>query len=293
MTFRALTLLGLLAALVIAAYFEIENRRLRRELEQVRAEVTVVRATEAARARDDARLRSTETTRKTAASEQQSRSTPESLPEEIANAALAEVAAQTSDPAWEAEHFSDAILRVEGRYGKFFSTLQGWPPEKLERLKRQLAMQELALVRAAGPGASVSPDEASEALQRTVQEQQTKLREILGDADLAKFDQFANAESFRPAVAGIANAMRSKGMKISGEMEDSLVVAYSDAKREAIKQVGPVSAVNLTDQQRDELREQQRQAFQIGLMKRLSAILDPQQLNTFMESQLEQQGAGR
>jgi hypothetical protein len=297
-TSRIFTFIVVGVALTAAAYFGFENRRLQIELQQLRTEIRAVRATEAAwSARDSSLSLATVHDRPTTASERRAAPKPEPSAEEVASAALAELASQTNDPAWQAEHFNEAILRVESRYGKFFSSLQGWPPEKLERLKRQLALQEVALLRASLPDKNLTPEAAaeasSEALQRAIEDQQKSLRDIMGDADLARFDQFTNAEKYRSAVGDITNAMRSKGLKVNSEVEDSIVVAYAQAMRGAALEIGGQNISQLNPQQRAELKQRQQQAFQIQLMKQLSGVLDPQQLNTFMESQLEQQGSAR
>ena len=200
------------------------------------------------------------------------------------------------NPVWRANRFNEAILHVEAKYGRFFSAHPDWSTEKVESLKRLLANGELAIERAALPQAYPGTESdravAAEALRVAIENSQQQLGATLGDADYAKFDAAEKMEPYRESVGAITNAMRSKNISINGEMEESILSAYSAAIQEAAHRAEPVDFKSLSETQRAALKKQQLDAFHTLLVQKMSGVLDEKQLNAFLETELEQSGGG-
>jgi hypothetical protein len=201
------------------------------------------------------------------------------------------------DPIWRSARFNEAMLRVEVRYGRFFQRLKDWSPERIESLKRQFANGELALMSAALPTDSRASEAerklASDAVLQTIHENEAELQSTLGEDDYAKLELFENNEASRQSVASIANAMRSKGMEIGGDLEESMLSAYSNAIREAAGNASSANPNLLTAEQGAELKREQTKAFGVQLLKNISGVLNDQQVTVFMETELEQRDRGQ
>jgi hypothetical protein len=184
-------------------------------------------------------------------------------------------------------------LRVEARYGRFFQKLVGWPPDRLEALKRQLANNDLALMRVAMMGAD-DPDGRSvgNAIRDAEVNNQQQLRKILGDADYASFDASQKIEPYRASISSIINAMRAKGAQVNEDTGETILSAYATAMQEAVHQADPVDPKQLSQDQFAALRKKQADSFRVILMNKLSGVLDEAQLRVFMETEIEQDGGG-
>lgn len=200
------------------------------------------------------------------------------------------------DPTWRAQRFNIAIIQVEARYGRFFGSLVGWSPERIEALKRQMASGDVALEQAALPQTLPITDEEqnaiSAAMDATTAENARQLKDSLGDADYARFDASDKAQPYRDSVDSIANAMRSKNIQVSADLEESILGAYSNAVLEAAAKAEPVDMQSLSEAERSALRQKQQSAFRTVLLGKMSTVLDEQQLSVFLESELEQSGGG-
>jgi hypothetical protein len=197
------------------------------------------------------------------------------------------------DADWRADRFNEAYLRVEARYGRFFQTLVGWSPERLEALKRQLANNDLALMRASMLETYDSQGKATgDAVHQAEIGNEQQLKESLGDADYAAFDDLRKMDTYRESVSAIANSMRSKNVQVSNDMEESILRAYASAIQEAAQQASPVDIRQLNHDQLTALKEQQTNAFRILLFNRLSGVLNEKQISAFMEAEMEQEGGG-
>lgn len=130
-----------------------------------------------------------------------------------------------------------------------------------------------------------------DAVQATLVENQKTLKESLGETDYAKFDAFEKTEPYRQSIGSIANAMRSKGVEITGDLQESLLSAYGRAIQESTDAANNTAVSSLTEAQRLELKKQQMQAFRVRLLKQMSGVLDEHQLQIFMETELEQQNS--
>lgn len=196
------------------------------------------------------------------------------------------------DPVWRARQFDEAYLRVEARYGRFFQKLAGWSPDRLEALKRQLANNDLALMRAAMLADDSDGKFAGDAVRNAEAGNQQQLRELLGETGYAWFDASQKAEPYRESVGSIVDAMRAKSSPLSEDKQESVLGAYAAAMQEAAAQAAPVDPRQLTQDQLAALKRQQTEAFRARLMDKLSGVLDEAQLQVFMETEIEQEGGG-
>lgn len=273
-----------MAALGIAAWLAITNRHLSAKLDRARADLD-----SAGRLLDAAR----QSARRGAEPEHAQAARAQSHAPATSPALRASMARLWDDSDWRAHRFDEAYLGVEARYGRFFQKLAGWSPERLEALKRQLANNELELLRAAMLGASdTDPKAAGDALRSAEARNRQQLQESLGEADYATFDASAKMEPYRESVGSIVNAMRAKNAQISGDAEESILGAYATAMQEAVRQGGPVDPRQLSEGPFADLKRRQADAFRIILMKKLSGVLDERQLRVFMEAEIEQGGGG-
>jgi len=195
------------------------------------------------------------------------------------------------DPQWRAARFNEAYLQNEGRYGKFFQSLVGWSPERLEALKRQMANNDLVLMKAA-----MLEDYDSEGRSRgdgiraAQTESQSDLKNCLGEAAFDSFNQFQTMENCRGTVSSIANAIRSRNVDFSSDMEESALSVYASAMQESGNRASQVDTRQLNQQQLAALKDQQIGAFRTLLTSKLNGVLTEQQLNAFMEAEIEQGG---
>ncbi len=273
----------LVAALGIAAWLAIENRRIGLELERTRK-----RAESGAGPLKASRRPA----RRGAELENAVAAAPNQAPGTSATPGPS-MARLWDDPNWRADRFNEAYLQVEARFGRFFQKLAGWPPERLEALKRQLADNDLALMRAAMTGAeNPDPTAVGEALRAAEARNQQQLKEILGEAGYAEFDASQKTEPYRESVGSIVNTMRSQNAHVSDEAEESILGAYAAAIQEAACQAAPVDPRQLSEDQLSALRRQQKDAFRLILMNKLSGVLEGEQLRAFMEAEIEQEGGG-
>jgi hypothetical protein len=280
---RILVSAGLLvAALGIAAWLAIENHHLSTELDRAQIKLnSTARRLQAAR---QSVRRDAEPGRAMAV--KALNQAPATSP-----APRASMAKLWDDPDWRADRFNEAYLRVEARYGRFFQTLVGWSPERLEALKRQLANNDLALMRAGMLETYDSDGKATgDAVHQTEIGNEQQLKESLGDADYAAFDGLRKMDTYRESVSAIANSMRSKNVQVSNDMEESILRAYASAIQEAAQQASPIDIRQLNHDQLAALKGQQTNAFRILLLNRLSGVLNEKQISVFMEAEIEQEG---
>jgi hypothetical protein len=285
---RNITILILVIGLGALLWLGYQNRRLSTDLEQTRDALrTSARETEIYKRSMEERAEPVQATASVPA------------PTSVA-AASSDRAAQavkpTIDAAWRTARFNEMILGVEAKYGRFFQKLKGWPPEKLEALKRQLAANEVAMLETIITNGNPVGDAATKALQQTIQDiaakNQQLLRENVGDADFAKLDAVEKMEPYRESVGSITNAMRSKGVDVTGELDNSILAAYATAVQDAAREATPINMSSLSEEERAALKKQQAEAFRIRLLKQMSGVLDEKQLQIFMETEIEQGGGG-
>ncbi|MFA5262878.1 MAG: hypothetical protein WC378_03565 [Opitutaceae bacterium] len=198
------------------------------------------------------------------------------------------------DAAWRAARVSETILRVEAKYGRFLLKLIDWPPEKLEALKRDLALNEVAILEAILTIGKPASEAGLNALQQTVRDLAAKnqelLKESLGEVDYSKLDAAEKMEPYRKAIDPIANAMRSKGVDVTEELGNSILAAYVAATQDAAREATPVDPKTLSPEEFAALKKQQTEAFRVRLLNKMSGVLDAKQLQIFMETVIEQSG---
>jgi hypothetical protein len=199
----------------------------------------------------------------------------------------------SSGSAGRGHRLDEFILRVEGKYGQLFSRLKNWPPERREALKHRLAENELGLIRIMqASDAPLTPEGVqirTDALMKAVNENTRLLREMMGEADYEKLDSFERERSSKEPISTITNAMRANGVDVSGNLEASILTTYAIALNEAAAQASKVDPSSLSSTELEDLKLRQRHAFQLILLRRMSAVLDDTQLNAFMASLLDQQ----
>lgn len=182
-------------------------------------------------------------------------------------------------------------MRVEVKFGRALQKLKGWSPERIEALKRQLANDELALMRSSMPDIPASNDQERKAVADSIQETAAhnleQLRESMGDPDFTVFETAQKIEPYRDYMASVVNAMRANSIEVNGDMEESMLSAYASAVEQAAKQAGSVDFSNLDESQQAQLKSLQNQAFQSILVKQLSAILSEDQVRAFMIASAE------
>jgi hypothetical protein len=83
--------------------------------------------------------------------------------------------------------------------------------------------------------------------------------------------------------------MRANGVDVSGNLEAPILTTYAIALNEAAAQASKVDPSSLSSTELEDLKLRQRHAFQLILLRRMSAVLDDTQLNAFMASLLDQQ----
>jgi hypothetical protein len=197
------------------------------------------------------------------------------------------------DPDRQAAQFSQTVVDVERKYGRFFQHLGDWPPERREALKHQLALNQLAIMQAIVPKRLPMTEEQltaqGEALRKVQVDNEQHLRGILGEADYHQFEGFEKTRAYVTTVDDIANAMRAKGVRVSDEMEQSILSGYAAAMAATAAKAKDVNPRQLTEAQRAELRERQHRELQLQLLKQLSGVLEERDLNSLLESYIEQQ----
>ncbi len=198
-----------------------------------------------------------------------------------------------NDPAWRAARFNEAILRIEAKYGRLFSRLNDWSPERRAALKRLMAENELDLMQSMqssdAPFTPAGMQTRMDALAKASNENTRRVREMMGETDYAKLDSFEQERSSSESISSITNAMRSNGTDVSGALEESILTSYATALQEAAQQGSATDTRSLTSEQLADLKRQQLHAFHLILLKRMSGVLDEKQLNAFMASLIEQQ----
>lgn len=205
--------------------------------------------------------------------------------------ALVDLKKRWRDPAWRAQRFNEAILRVERKYGRLFQRLGPLPPEKLEALKRQLAEGELTMAEAALPD-KLPVDETEgaarrQAMQQAAAENDRQLQALLDDAGYANYEAFEKSQAYREAVSPLANAMRSGGVAVDEALEERMLDAYATAFRNASARAASADPTGLDEAGRAALKKSQMEALHLELMRQLSGVLNETQLNAFMQAQLE------
>jgi len=208
-----------------------------------------------------------------------------------AGQALFDLKKRWRDPAWRAQRFNEAILRVERKYGRLFQRLGPLPPEKLEALKRQLAEGELTMAEAALPD-KLPVDETEgavrrQAMQQAAAENDRRLQALLDDADYANYEAFERSQAYREAVSPLANAMRSSGVAVDEALEERMLDAYATAFRNASARAASADPTGLDEAGRAALKKSQMEALHLELMRQLSGVLNETQLDAFMQAQLE------
>lgn len=197
------------------------------------------------------------------------------------------------DPAWRSAHLYETILKVEGKYGRLFSQLRDWSPERLEELKTRLAANMIAIERSASPylasPGSGAEFDMGESIMRTMEENSVALREFMGNAEYAKLDAFEHTEPYRDMVSGITNSMRSNGVEINGDLEQSILEAYGASIRSAAEEASTTELRGLNSVQVAQLHDEQMHSFHTTLLRQMGSILNEHQIDVFMQSQLEQQ----
>lgn len=200
-----------------------------------------------------------------------------------------------NDPPERAARFNQAILGIERTYGKFFERTESWSPERREALKRQLALNQLALMDAISLQHSPINEEQSTAqaqsLQQALAENEQNLRAFLG-SEYDEFDGFEKSRTYATTVADITNAMRAKGAQVSDQTEQKILNGYAAAMAAAANEAKAVDPQRLTESQRTELRQRQHRAVQLQLIQHLTGVMEAQQLDSFLEAYLEQQEGG-
>jgi hypothetical protein len=205
--------------------------------------------------------------------------------------ALFDLKKRWRDPAWRAQRFNEAILRVERKYGRLFQRLGPLPPEKLEALKRQLAEGELTMAEAALPD-KLPVDETEgvarrQAMQQAAAENDRQLQALLDDAGYANYEAFEKSQAYREAVSPLANAMRSSGVAVDEALEERMLDAYATAFRNASARAASADPTGLDEAGRAALKKSQMEALHLELMRQFSGVLNETQLNAFMQAQLE------
>jgi hypothetical protein len=268
------------ALLVVLGWAWLANRQLTEELREAQAALRVERVQRKARA--TALEPSTRAPARGVGEALESSATPLKL---------------WSTPEERAAQFDQTVLETERRYGRFFiEHAHDWPPEKAEALKRQLALHQMAVMRALMPKrfpvTSADREAHEQEVLRLRTENEQELRRLLGENDYADLDAFEKASVHRETVSGLTNAMRARGVAVSAESEQVILSAYAMAIEQAAAAVQGVDPSRLTDAERAAFRSAQRDAVQRQLLRELSGSLEAQQLNALLESHLEQEGGG-
>ncbi len=276
---RSFLFAGLAAALAIIIWLNRETGRLQDKVRKLEGELTSLQ-----------NLHQSKTVMATPPPDQQVNSTVQAPP--APEEATGPSASPGRDSAWRNARFNEAILRVEARYGRLFSRLKDWSPEQREALKRLLADNELRLILSLQSDAPLTPagiQTRFDALSQTRTENDLRLREMMGEQDYAKLDSFERERASLESVSTIANAMRSNGVDVSGDLEDSLLKSYAAAMQDATREASKVDIRALKPEQLADLTQQQHRAFQLILLKRMSGVLEGKQLDAFMAAVIEQQ----
>jgi hypothetical protein len=111
--------------------------------------------------------------------------------------------------------------------------------------------------------------------------------ESLGDEDYTRLVSFDASETYRGSVDFIANAMRSKGVEIGRDLEETILGMYASAIQDPTTQGGAVDLSALSDAQRTDLKNQQMAAFRVNLLRRMSGVLDERQWSKSMATELK------
>ena len=199
-----------------------------------------------------------------------------------------------SDPVWRGNRFNAAIIRIESQYGRFFLGIKA-TPEKKEAIKEQMAQNQMLLMELAEPKAGPVTDAerkaVGDAVLETLKSNKASLKASLGEEDYSALQRFNSTEAYRSSVDSITNAMRSKGIDVGGDLEETVLNEYTAATNDRSGEPSmpdPVGSSTLSQEQQPGLKSQQMQSFRIRLQKRMSAVLNDQQLSAFMESEMEQ-----
>jgi hypothetical protein len=216
--------------------------------------------------------------------------------ETVEQTAAAVMSAQIRDrwanPDWRAARFDEAYLQVEARYGRFFQHLQGWSPERVEALKRQLADQSVAMLRVAtttfpADGATAS---LGEAINQVRANNEVQLKATLTDEEYRDYEETERMETNRETVSNIMNTLRARGVVLDPVQEEAVLRTYANTLHEFATGASASPLPQVPRDQAADAHSQQIEAFNGGLMRQMSTVLTETQLKSFMEAYLEQQG---
>jgi hypothetical protein len=200
---------------------------------------------------------------------------------------MSELRAKWKDPSWRAARFNEAYIRVEQQYGRLLSRLPHLTAEKREQLISQLANNELNLAEASMPVAlpmtEAESKQQADALQQAIKENEERVREVLDDSQFAAYETAVKADPYQGAVESLTNSMRANGLQINEDQQSKVLEAYAASCR-VLAETPTTDGVPAGSEQDRQLR---RAAFQKELMRRLSGVLNEQQINALLQAEME------
>lgn len=220
-------------------------------------------------------------------------------PAEDSKNPMAGMAKMMKDPAMKEMMKGQMRTQMDFMYRDLFDML-GLDEDKKEKLTKMLvdrtgAGMELGMAMMSGE--KPSPEEAkrmSEEMKVATEASNKALKELLGDDDYGKFDQFEKSQPERQQLSTLNSQLKDKGIGLSEESESQLMdamfqertnfkydVDFSDQKAFDPEKF---TAPNMSRYQ------EQQEVLRGKIMERAGTILSPDQMEIFRKSQ-EQQAA--